>query len=735
MNLLPMMAALPESPNFDEWIDDWTNFATGKGSAVGSSADGGDPLISFYLQNKDYLTADSAIINNMSGWLQNGVYGLLHGLAWLTNLMVQAALAPLYYLPKYIMDPNNSLHLVYYGAIGIGVSLILLSFLSRIPGYLSGGRGDELKSATKNGVFTTGMLLVMPFLFVGGANLTHSLMTNVAQEAMNPITPLAANTVDLEEWAMDNFNELPFTGENAKVYNSLNVTKEVPDFATGIDNDQIKMLDALIKEKGGTTNEKAPEVFRFKLQVAPTDPAVTDSDQVQYGLTNMKLDKGILNIASPQYKRYKVNNLAAISSYIIFIFVTLMMSIKIARASLGTIANLIGGAIAAGRDGAKSTEGVKNSTMEIFNNCMGIFLDFMMLYVFMQLTATLPQSIAKSVTGTTGGFGYGLIYVFVLAMLGLVAFNGSSALERQFGMQSGAKGQAGTIRAMTAPGMMMGAALGGALGYASGKRKENKMKEALEKSKEPTPPKNQSNQPRNNKGEDIAKQMEDNFGEDDDGSTPPGGGGGSTPPGGGDGPTPPGGGGGSTPPEYDDEPTPPRGGGGSTPPEYDDEPTPPRGGGGSTSPEYDDEPTPPRNGVDVSDFDEDTSSSPRQNDGSASVESLDGEDDNANDSRNTINNSLDESMNTEDFSDSPSRRNIETELDSTRGNATDEQPVVTQNDLNKNAKIQKLESEYNAIVAKNKAKNQQRTQNQKQRAAQMINDLERSAEDPVKPVK
>lgn len=499
--------ALPPNMDFDGWTEDWTNWATGKGGSVGSTADKSNELINFYFENRHYLSAHSGILNNFAGWFQTGWYTLLHGLATVTNYLMQAALAPLYYLPKYLMNPNSPLHVLYYGTLAIGISLIVVSFLSQIPKYLGGGRAEELKNATKSSLFTIGMLCVMPYVFVTGANMTHGVMKNVTQETMNPITPLAANTVDLNEWAMDNFAEMPFTGENNKIYNSLNKTKEVPDFAAGIDNDNVKMLEKLVEASGNKSIEQVPEVFKFRLIQAPTDPNDTNAEP-QYTLVNLNLDKGLLNVANPQYKRYKVNNFAASASYIIFIVVSLLMSVKVARASLGTIGSLLGASIASGRDGARSTEGVKTSIMEILNSCIGIFLDVMMLWLFMSLSGTLPKEIATSIAPEGNIVVYSMVYVFILAMVGLVTFNGSSALERQFGLQSGAKGQAGTLRSMTAPGMMLGAGMIGGAGYLAGKKKEQRAREALERAKEPKPTQ-ESGSRKNNVGEKVAQQMRD----------------------------------------------------------------------------------------------------------------------------------------------------------------------------------------------------------------------------------
>lgn len=484
MNLFNIMAIFPGIGELKKWDDSWTNtlkFWSTDGSKSNAVASTADQVIHFFINNQPYLQADSAILVMMTGFIQNGWYQCLYALAKISSLLITAALAPLYYLPKMLMNSNNPLHVLFYIAVGIGSALIILSILLSLPKYLAGNRDSHVGKSIVNGMFTIGMMFILPFIISSAGDFTQNTLKSTLKDpggSSLAASPMVNNTVDVESWALTGFDKEPFS-KNAPLYNELSkADNPIPDFTRTVTKDDISIMNDIATSKRdhshGHNIKDVGDTFKYAPVLAP---APNREGKPQYSLEKLSLEKGITHMGDRQYKRFRVQNIAASGSFLVIIIVGVLFSIKIMRSTIGTFMNLISTVIAAGRDAAKGTESIKGPIMEALNSFMAIFIDVFMLFLYTDLSSTLPNQIASNYSGLLRG----LVYLLVMGVLALCAFNGTSAMERQFGWTPGVRGQGSFLSAMTAPGAMLGSMLGGAM---ADKMRHQRMQRALKASED-----------------------------------------------------------------------------------------------------------------------------------------------------------------------------------------------------------------------------------------------------------
>ncbi|WP_419154735.1 hypothetical protein [Weissella minor] len=483
INLLPTLISFPGDKKLEEWNDSWENTlkfwstAGEKAKGVGSTK---NEVINFFISNQPYLEAWNGIFILMSGYVQNVIYKSLYFFAQATSGLMKAALTPLYYLPKMLMDPHSVLHVLFYICISVAISLTGLGLLLRIPSLTKKQGG--LSKGIGNSFFTIGMMFLLPFFVAFAGEFTQKTLSEVIDGGGNKSSSIAAapmvnNTVDVEQWALDGFEKTPFS-RKAPIYNNLEeADNPIPDFTNMVDKDDVKLINEIAKSNGNFSNSKQTETknvgkaFQYSPRLSPKND---NENRPQYSLDKLSLDKGWTHIGDKYYKRFKVQNFPAIASFLIFIFVGALFAIKVTRSTIGAYTNMLASVVANGRDTTLSVETTKKSIMEIFNSFMAIFLDVFMLILFNDLAGKLPNQIASDYSGLMRG----LVYVMVLGVLAIMTFNGSSAIERQFGMTAGAHGQVGSLRALGMPGALLGSMAGGML---SDKMRDSRHKKALEK--------------------------------------------------------------------------------------------------------------------------------------------------------------------------------------------------------------------------------------------------------------
>ncbi|GAP01793.1 hypothetical protein FFRU_120550 [Fructobacillus fructosus] len=449
-NLSPFPGTGFDDFNTDNWLKKAADWLTGNDNVVTSS----NKLIKFYIDRQDWLHPNSNIINNVEGWLQNGWYNLLHSLASGVEYLIKAALFPVYELPKMLIeDGNSTLHILYFAAVAISFSLMGIYAIVSMFGFMGSGQNDELKRKLKNIFGNMSLVLILPLIFYAGGQFMNNLVGSGSSNIGLADTPLKTNTLDMEKWALDEFSTEPFSDGNSS-YNQLG-KNQVPDFSNSIDKDDVTALNKAGAKKSGKKTDDVGSVFNYKLDTITNTSGTSEN----YKLNKLSLKSGFLHALDESYKRYRVQNIPATGAFLIIIIVGGLMSVKIMRASIGMFGKVVVAPVVAGRDAANSVEGVKGTINDLINGWLGIFMDLFMLQIFSSLVGTLPQKVAGSVDGA-GGFIRGIIYLLVMGILAFACFDGSSAIEKQFGMSGGGKGQGGFLGRMSAPGVALGALAG-----------------------------------------------------------------------------------------------------------------------------------------------------------------------------------------------------------------------------------------------------------------------------------
>lgn len=449
-NLSPFPGTGFDNFNTDNWLKKAADWLTGNDNVVTSS----NKLIKFYIDRQDWLHPNSNIINNVEGWIQNAWYGLLHSLATGVEYLIKAALFPVYELPRMLIeDGNSTLHILYFAAVAISFSLMGIYAIVSIFGFMGSGQNDELKRKLKNIFGNTCLVLILPLIFYAGGQFMNNLVGTGSSSIGLADTPLKTNTLDMEKWALDDFSTEPFSDGNSS-YNQLG-KNQVPDFSDSIDKDDVTALNKAGAKKSGKKTDDVGSVFNYKLDTITN----TNGTSENYKLDKLSLKSGFLHALDESYKRYRVQNIPASGAFLIIIIVGGLMAVKIMRASIGTFGKVLVAPFVAGRDAANSVEGAKGTINDLINGWLGIFVDLFMLKIFSSLVGPLPQKVAGSVDGADG-FIRGIIYLLVMSILAFACFDGSSAIEKQFGMSSGGKGQGGFLGRMSAPGVALGALAG-----------------------------------------------------------------------------------------------------------------------------------------------------------------------------------------------------------------------------------------------------------------------------------
>lgn len=449
-NLSPFPGTGFDDYNTDNWIKNAWNWVTGNDHRVSDSND----LIKFYLDRQHWLSPSSNVMNNIMGWAQDAWYGLLHSFATGVEYLIKAALFPVYELPKMLIeDGNSTLHILYFGAVGISFALMGIFAIVAMFGFMGTGQNDELKRKLKNIFGNTSLVLILPLIFYAGGQFMNNLVGSGSANIGLADTPLKTNTLDMEKWAVDSFASEPFSDENTE-YNNLG-KNQVPDFTEIIDKDDVSALNSIGKEKAKKSFDIG-SVFNYQLDTIANNDG---SNNPKYKLKKLSLKSGITHTLENSYKRYRVQNIPATGAFLIIIIVGGLMAVKIMRASIGMVGKVVVAPVVAGRDAANSVEGIKGTINDLINGWLGIFMDLFMLQIFSSLIGTLPQKVAGSVDGA-GGFIRGIVYLLVMGVLAFACFDGSSAIEKQFGMSGGGKGQGGFLGRMSAPGVALGALAG-----------------------------------------------------------------------------------------------------------------------------------------------------------------------------------------------------------------------------------------------------------------------------------
>lgn len=483
--------------NTDNWLKKAADWLTGNDNVVTSS----NKLIKFYIDRQDWLHPNSNIINNVEGWIQNVWYGLLHSLATGVEYLIKAALFPLYELPKMLIeDGNSTLHILYFAAVGISFALMGIYAIVSMFGFMGSGQNDELKRKLKNIFGNTSLVLVLPLIFYAGGQFMNNLVGNGSSNIGLADTPLKTNTLDMEKWGLDEFSTEPFSDGNSS-YNQLG-KNQVPDFSDSIDKDDVTALNKAGAKKSGKKTDDVGSVFNYKLDTITNTSGTSEN----YKLDKLSLKSGFLHALDESYKRYRVQNIPASGAFLIIIIVGGLMSVKIMRASIGMFGKVVVAPVVAGRDAANSVEGVKGTINDLINGWLGIFMDLFMLQIFSSLVGTLPQKVAGSIDGA-GGFIRGIIYLLVMGVLAFACFDGSSAIEKQFGMSGGGKGQGGFLGRMSAPGVALGALAGAGATKLAEKRKLRKEQERAAEEEKDDPSRRNPGFSGGERGKEKAQQL------------------------------------------------------------------------------------------------------------------------------------------------------------------------------------------------------------------------------------
>ncbi|MBJ7689004.1 hypothetical protein HAU32_08465 [Weissella confusa] len=360
----------------------------------------------------------------------------------------------------------------------IGVALMALMMTFYVINALRGAKGSHIRSMLINSMTSLFLMLAVPFIATTtGDMMTRFVLPNISTGSTSNLAdvPLRDNTLDLATWATDGFQSQPFASKSPNL-NGLDKMgiNDIPDFTTEMTLPQINQLNKMVSQSPFNDKSKTPNVkdgdqsqdhvdiknvgnvFQYKLQASPLGDGT-------YTLENLDIKDGTFSFAKTRYKRYSVQNIPAIAAFAVIIGVGFLLAIKISRTVIMSYAELIGAFLQAGRD-VGSSQPMKQAVMKQLNVALAATVDILMLYLFTQMIGTVPNDVANYVAGLPGGeFARPLAYVVMMAVLGIAAYNGSSVLEKSFGVEAGYQGSANTFGLMTAPGAMLGSFVGAKL--------------------------------------------------------------------------------------------------------------------------------------------------------------------------------------------------------------------------------------------------------------------------------
>lgn len=503
-----MMSSFPGTNKLDPWKDSWTNWISGNGEHVGQYFEPGgmDKAVNFYYDHQHFFHVLPGWVSSLEGWLQNAIYISLYGLASLSTLVIQGALYLFTILPNALMNKASPLHqtVVMLAAVGVGLMTISLMFLT-VNG-LRGGKNNQLKNIVSNAGTSIALMALIPFIAGAiGTFMTTYVIPSVSVGSTTSLAaaPLRDNTLDISTWALDGFQSEPFSSSSPNLNGLGNFgVNDIPDFGETMTAGNINQLNQTAKgpaynnksqtphvdSNAGQTSQRSTDItsvgntFQYRLKASPVGDG-------KYYLENLDVKDGLLSFSKYRYKRYYVQNLSAIGAYIVIILVGLLLAFKIMRSIISAYVDLGASALQAGRD-AGSAQPMKAAVAKQVNVALAATLDIVFLQLFISLLSSVPNDVANYVNGLPGGsMARPIVYLFTYAALGLATFNGSSVMEKAFGVESGYNNSTNLLNGLTAPGAFFGAALGSRISAANQKRKLEKAIAEEEKPGAPETPK------------------------------------------------------------------------------------------------------------------------------------------------------------------------------------------------------------------------------------------------------
>lgn len=508
-----MMSNFPGTTELDSWKDSWSNWISGNGDKVGKyftpngSGNDNNQAINFYYEHQHFFHVLPGWISSLEGWLQNVVYVSLYGLASLSTLVIQGALYLFTVLPNALMNKASPLHQTVVLLTSVAVGLMTISIMFLALNGLRGGKNNQLKNIISNAGTSIALMALIPIIAgVIGNFMTTYVIPSVSVGSTSSLAsaPLKDNTLDLSTWALDGFQSEPFSSSSPNLNALGNFgTNDIPDFGETMTAGNINQLNETAKSSAYNNKSKTPHVdvnagqasqkstditsvgntFQYRIKASPVGDG-------KYYLENLDVKDGLLSFSKYRYKRYYVQNLSAIGSYFVIIFVGLLMAFKIMRSVISAYVDLGASALQAGRD-AGSSQPMKAAISKQLNVAMAATLDIVFLNMFVSLLSSVPNDVANYVNGLPGGgIARPIAYLFTYAALGLATYNGSSAMEKAFGIESGYNNSTNLLNGLTAPGAFFGAALGSRISAANQKRKLEKAVAEEEKPGTPETPKN-----------------------------------------------------------------------------------------------------------------------------------------------------------------------------------------------------------------------------------------------------
>ncbi|MDR3241706.1 MAG: hypothetical protein LBT37_06000 [Lactobacillaceae bacterium] len=495
------------------------------------SGNSSNEVVKFYLTNNPYMTDMPGFFSSISGGLQNFIYNALYWLANISTGLIKGAVWLFTVLPDILLDPNSPLHMLFVFVFGIGIAMMVISIVMFLFHYVTGSQMHNVSKMLQSAMTNIGMMALIPFItftiggllgvVINGGSFQGFTMqqgilgtSGVSGTPSLAAAPLLNNTIDIETWAITGMSAEPYAQSNEKMRNNLSDKDgnyPIPDYTTVVQADDISTINKIVNAKH-PGDDKFKDVGNVFQKYLYNEMGNTDSSPA-YTLKDVSFKSGVLHVNDEVYKRYRVQNLVVIASYAILIIFSFLMSIKVARAALSSYMNMFGGIIAASRD-VQGTDAARSMLMENINSALGVLLDILMLVLFTDLMPIVPAQVQSNFSDPILS---GVVYVLVLGVMAVAMFNGSSVIEKSFGITSGSKGQGGALNLMTAPGVMAGALLGG-MGAKLGDRFREGKAQKLAGDK-PDANKDQGENYTNH-GEDAAKELSGAF---DDATAPSGG--------------------------------------------------------------------------------------------------------------------------------------------------------------------------------------------------------------------
>jgi len=517
-NLLTFLTAFPGDAALTKWdsvlqkfISGIAKAMTGEGADTSMWATKSDKMIEFYLSNQQWLNPNHQVLTVVTGWLQNVIYGLLTWLAGIATVLMQGSLYLFQVIPQQLTNNKSEFHALFVWLASISIAMSVVGVIFWTFNYARGANDHKVSVLANNLVTSLVLMFVMPALtvFIGWAMTTYvSPIIGTTTQGSLAMKPLSDNTVDMETWAIDGFQHKPFS-QNSPQLNDLNDADSfIPDFSESIDAGEIAQINSLasqVNNKSVTPNQvgqtggkvdsssvdikKVGNVFNYQVVPAPTAEAGEHASRYTISKMNIKgatfgVDGGLTSV---RYKRYRVQNISAIFSYLIIIILSVLMSIKVGRAALGAGFNLAAGILAIGRD-VGTTQPAKTMFMEQINTGLVVMVDVLMLWLSASVITSWPKIVADYVAslGGAGIAAWPIVYVLSMALIALAIYSGTGAIQRVFGIEDGLNDSFRSGSMMTAVSSFVAGGMFNSLANAKDTLAMNKRLDALASDKNDT---------------------------------------------------------------------------------------------------------------------------------------------------------------------------------------------------------------------------------------------------------